>query len=168
MKKAVWSGLLAVASVFVLSTPAMAQTNTANASINVSVSVSARAKLTLGTSAINWTDQDPDSVATLTSGAFNVDVKARTSQGSTVSLTVKANGDLTAGGGATIAISNLTWAGTGDVAATGTSNATTAQTVMSFSNSGQKTGTQNYSMPNSWTYATGNYTAALNYTLTAP
>jgi hypothetical protein len=167
MKKAVWSGILAVAAVFVMSTPAMAQ-STANASINVSVTVSARAKLSLGTAAINWTDQDPDSVLTLSSGAFNVDVKARTSQGATVNLTVLADGNLTASGGASIAISNLTWVGTGDVSGTGTSNATVAQTVMSFTNSGSKAGTQNYSMPNSWAYATGNYTAALNYTLTAP
>ena len=168
MKKAVWSGLLTVAAVFMMSTPALAQGANDSAAIVVSVSVNARAKLTLGTAAINWTDQDPDSVATLSSGPFNVDVKARTSQGSTVALTVKANGNLTESGGGSIPISSLTWTGTGSVAATGTSDATTAQTVISFTNSGNRNGTQTYSMPNSWAYATGSYTATLNYTLVAP
>ena len=50
----------------------------------------------------------------------------------------------------------------------GTSNKTTGQTVVSFANSGNRSGSQTYSLPNSWSYATGSYTATLNYTLVAP
>ena len=33
---------------------------------------------------------------------------------------------------------------------------------------GARSGTQTYSLPNSWTYTVGSYTTTLNYTLTAP
>jgi hypothetical protein len=167
MKKAVWSGLLAVTAVLMTSTPALAQTTDA-ASILVTVNVNARAKLTLGTAAITWADADPDVTPTLSSGAISVDVKARTTAGSTVALTVVATDDLKAGTNV-ITIDQLTWTGTGaSFAATGTSNKTTSQNVVSFVNSGNRSGSQTYSLPNSWSYATGAYTATLNYTLVAP
>lgn len=168
MKKAVWSGLLAVAAVFTMSTPALAQGVNDTAAINVTVNVNARAKLTLGTATITWADADPDTVATLSSGAIAVDVKARTSAGSTVALTVLASDDLKSGTDS-IVISNLTWTGAGaNFVANGVSNKTTGQSVVSFQNSGARSGTQTYSLPNSWAYATGSYTATLNYTLVAP
>jgi hypothetical protein len=40
--------------------------------------------------------------------------------------------------------------------------------VGAWTGSGNQTGTQTYSLANSWTYATGTYTAALTYTLTVP
>ena len=167
MKKAVWSGFLAATAVLMMSTPLFAQANDA-AAIAVTVNVNARAKLTLGTAAITWADADPDVVATLSSGAVSVDVKARTSGGSTVALTVLASDDLKSGTDV-ITINNLTWSGAGaNFAATGTSNKTTAQSVASFINSGNRSGFQTYSLPNSWSYATGSYTATLNYTLVAP
>jgi hypothetical protein len=167
MKKAVWSGLLAVTALLMMSTPALAQAND-TAAINVTVNVNARAKLTLGTAAITWADADPDVTPTLSSGAITVDVKARTSAGSSVALTVVASDDLKAGTNV-ITIDNLTWTGTGaNFAANGTSNKTTSQNVVSFTNSGSHSGTQTYSLPNSWSYATGAYTATLNYTLVAP
>jgi hypothetical protein len=71
-------------------------------------------------------------------------------------------------GGNTIGVSNLTWAVTGSGYQAGTSNKTTAQTVGSWTGPGNTLGTQTFSLPNSWTYATGTYTVTLNYTLTAP
>ena len=164
MKKALWSGVAAVAAVLVVSTSAFAQAS-ANASIAVTANVNAKAKLTLGTASITFADADPDTTPTMTATAFNIDVKARAS--GAVTLTVLASGDLTATGG-TIPISSLTWTATGSGFQNGTSDKTTAQTVGSWAASGSPSGTQTFSLPNSWTYATGTYTVTLNYTLTAP
>ena len=164
MMKAVWSVVGAVAAVLVLSSSAFAQAS-ANGSISVTANVAAQAKLTLGTASITFADADPDTTPTMTSSAVNIDVKARAS--GAVTLTVLASGDLTAAGG-TIPISNLTWAATGSGFVAGISDKTTAQTVGSWGVSGNPSGTQTYSLPNSWTYATGTYTVTLNYTLTAP
>jgi hypothetical protein len=87
--------------------------------------------------------------------------------GSTVSLTILAAGDLLSGASA-IPISNVTWTASGAGFVAGTMNSTTAQTVASWTNSGNRTGTQNYFLANSWNYATGNYSTSATYTLTAP
>jgi hypothetical protein len=47
-------------------------------------------------------------------------------------------------------------------------NKATAQTVGSWTGSGNRSGTQSYALANSWNYATGAYTAMATYTLTAP
>jgi hypothetical protein len=80
---------------------------------------------------------------------------------------VLASGDL-ASGGNSIAVSNLTWTSSGGGFQAGTSNKTVAQSVGSWSGSGNQSGSQTYALANSWTYATGTYTVTLNYTLTAP
>lgn len=164
MMKAVWSGVAAVALVLGASTSAFAQA-TANGAIGVTANVAAKAKLTLGTAAIAFADADPDTTPVMTATAVDIDVKARTS--GAVTLTVLATGDLVSGSN-TIGISNLTWAATGSGYQAGTSNKTVAQTVGAWAGSGSPIGTQTYSLPNSWTYATGTYTVTLNYTLTAP
>lgn len=169
MKKVVCSGIFAVAGLLVGTAPAQAQ-STANGTVNVTANVSARAKLTLGSGtshSLTFADADPDVTPTLTASAFNVAVKARTTAAGTVSLTVQANGDL-ASGTDQIAISNLTWAATGTNFVGGTSDSATAQNVGSWTGSGNYSGTQTYSLVNSWAYNTGTYTATLNYTLTAP
>lgn len=166
MKKAVWSGFLVAAGFLLMSAPAFAQ-STATGAINVTVNVSARAKLTLGAASVSFADADPDVTPTLTSSAISVDVKSRTSANGAVSLTVAAGGDLTNAATDTIAISNLTWTATGTNFVGGTSN-TTAQTLGSWTGSGNRAGSHTYSLPNSWAYATGAYTATLTYTLTAP
>lgn len=166
MKKAVWSGILAGAALVCFSVPAFAQA-TATGSINVTVNVSARARLTLGAAAITFADADPDTVPTMTSSAVTIDVRARTGAGNASTLTVLASGPLTSGTD-TIAITNLTWTVTGTGFAAGTANSTTAQTVGSWAGPGSPSGTQTFSLPNSWTYAIGSYAATLNYTLTVP
>jgi hypothetical protein len=166
MIKAVWSGVSAAAAIFLCSTPALAQA-THNGSINVSATVAAKAKLTLGAAAISFADADPDVTPTMTSAAVSIDVKARTSAAGNVTLTVLASGDLVSGGNS-IAISNLTWTATGAGFQAGTSNKTVAQAVGGWVGSGSPSGTQTFSLPNSWTYATGTYTVTLNYTLSAP
>jgi len=165
MMKVVWSGVVAAAVLLGASSAYAQATNTG--SLNVSATVAAKAKLTLGTSSLTFADADPDVTATMTSAALPLDVKARTSATGAVTLTVLAGGDLVAGGNS-IAISNLTWTATGTGFQAGTSNKTLAQTVGSWVGSGSPSGTQTFSLPNSWAYNTGTYTVTLNYTLTAP
>ena len=167
MKKAVWSGVIAVAGVLFLSGTAYAQA-TDNKTINVQVNVNARAKLTLGTATVSFTDQDPDTVPTLTSSAVAVSVKARTTATGAVNLTVLAGGDFANSAGDLIPLNTLTWAATGTSFVGGFADKTTAQSVGSWTGSGQQDGTNTFSLPNSWSYAVGTYAVALNYTLSAP
>jgi hypothetical protein len=167
MKKAVWTGILAAAAFVCFAEQANAQ-STDNKSISVTVNVSARAKLTLGTAAITFNDADPDTTPTLTSGAISIDVKSRTTAAGTVLLTVVASDDLKTAGGDIIDIVGLTWTASGTGFVAGTSNRTTAQPVGSWGGSGNRSGSHTYSLPNSWDYETGSYTATLNYTLSAP
>jgi hypothetical protein len=168
MKKAVWSGAVATAVLLLGSTTASAQ-QTANASIAVTANVNAKAKLSLGLAAITFADADPDVTPLYTSAAVSVDVKARTTAGGNVLLTVLASGDLTASPTVTIPIGTLTWAATGTgFTASGANNSTTAQTLGQWSGSGNPSGSHTLSLPNLWTYNTGTYTVTLNYTLTAP
>jgi hypothetical protein len=160
-------GLSTAAAVLLMSSSAYAQV-TANASLAVTVNVAARARLTLSAAAITFADQDPGTVPTLSATALTVDVGARTSPTGNVALTVLATGPL-ASGTNTIAINNLAWSTTGTgFAATGTSNATTAQSVGTWTGPGTRSGSQVYTLPNSWTYAVGTYTTTLNYTLSVP
>ncbi len=166
MMKAVWSGVVTVAAVMLVSTSAFAQASN-TASISVTANVNAKAKLTLGAASITFADADPDVVPTMTSSAVSIDVKARSSAAGAVTLTVLASGDLVSGAN-TIGIGNLTWTATGSGFQAGTSNKTTAQTVGGWTGSGSPSGTQTFALPNSWSYNTGTYTVTLNYTLTAP
>jgi hypothetical protein len=166
MKKAVWSGMAVAAAFVCFSSPAYAQaTDTAN--VVVSVNVSARARLTLSALAINFPDSDPDADPSIVATPLNVAVKARTTSGSNITLTVQANGPLTAGAN-TIPIANLTWTTTGAGYVAGTSASATAQPVGSFTGSNNHAGTQTFALLNSWAYNIGTYTATLTYTLTAP
>lgn len=165
MTKSVWGGAFITAAVLFLSGTAYAQ-STATATIGVTANVNARAKLALGTASVSFADADPDVTATLSSAAISVDVKARTSGSGNVLLTMQASGDLTSGTD-TIAIGNLSWAVTGAGFQAGSAS-TTARTLGSWTGSGNPAGTHTLQLPNSWSYATGSYTATLTYTLTAP
>jgi hypothetical protein len=166
MKKAVWSGIVTAAAVLCFSAPAFAQA-THTGAITVTANVNAKAKLTLGAASIMFADADPDVSPTVSAGSIPIDVKARSSANGAVTLTVLASDDLKAGTNV-IAISNLTWATSGTGFQAGTANKTTAQTVGAWTGSGSPSGTQTYSLVNSWTYATGTYSVTLNYTLSAP
>ena len=171
MTKAVWSTVTTAAAVVLFSalgaTDAAAQ-NTANGSLNVTVNVAGRAALTIGAAGITFNDADPDTVATLTSAGLNVTVKARTAPTSNVTLTCIASGDLSAGAGLNIPVSTRSWSTASAGFANGAGNVSTAQSVGTWAGPGARTGTLVFSLPNSWTYATGTYTTTLNYTLTVP
>jgi hypothetical protein len=165
MRKTLWKAGLSAAALLLMSSSAFAQTT---ATLNVNLTVAARARLTLSTTSITLPDLDPTTNPTLSAPAVDVNVAARTTPTNNWNLTVQATGDLTGTGG-TIAIANLTWAGSGSgFNATGTSNSATPQTVGAWTGSGAFTGAQTYSIPNSWAYGVGNYATALNYTLTVP
>jgi hypothetical protein len=148
-------------------TPALAATDTK--SVTVSATVNAAATLVLGVNTVTFADADPGTTASIaaTEGAISVTAKARTSASGAVTLTILAADDLKSGSDV-IGISNVTWTATGSGYQTGTLNKTTAQTVGSWTGPGTHAGTVSYALANSFSYATGSYTANATYTLTAP
>jgi hypothetical protein len=137
--------------------------------LTVNATVSARATLSLGQSAINFPDADPDMVNPIdaTENAVSVTAKVRTGASSTATLTHLAGGDLMSGTD-TILIGNVTWTAAGAGFQAGTMNKSSAQTAGSWTGSGNRSGTFSYFLANSWSYATGTYAASSTYTLTAP
>jgi hypothetical protein len=137
--------------------------------LTVNATVAATASLTLGAGTISFPDANPDTTPSIPgNAALSIVAKGKTSTGSSVTLTVLATGDLTAGGSDVIPISNVTWTtgSTGFVA--GTMNKTTAQTVGSWANSGNRPGSISFFLANSWDYAVGSYSTTATFTLTAP
>jgi hypothetical protein len=137
--------------------------------LTINATVSARATLSLGQSSIHFPDADPDATPSIaaTENAVSVTAKVRTGSISTATLTHVAAGDLVSGSD-TILIGNVTWTVTGAGFQLGTMNKTTPQTAGSWTGSGNRSGTFSYFLANSWSYATGSYTASSTYTLTAP
>jgi len=172
MKKAVWSGIITAVGMLAMSTSVYAQAQTATGTVNVNANVNAKAKLTINGGAnasITFADADPDVLATLPSAPLNIAVKARTSGTGAVTLTVRASQDLTSATSDTIAITALKWTSTGtNFAVSGISSTGADVSVFSATGSGNHSGVQNYTLDNSWAYATGTYTTTLTYTLTAP
>ena len=78
-----------------------------------------------------------------------------------------AQGDLISGSNS-IAISNVTWTASGSGFSGGTMSKSTSQSVGQWKGSGTYTGTLAFFLRNSWSYASGNYTQRVTFTLTAP
>jgi hypothetical protein len=137
--------------------------------LTVNSTVSARASLVIATTTVNFPDADPSSVASIeaTEGPVTVTASVRTGSSGSATLQVQANGDLVSGSD-TIDISNVTWTASGTGFSSGIMNKSVSQPAGSWTGSGQRTGTFNYFLANSWNYATGSYTTTLTYTLTAP
>jgi hypothetical protein len=137
--------------------------------LTVNATVSARATLSIGQSSIHFLDADPDGTPSIaaTENTVSVTAKVRTGSGSTATLTHLAAGDLVSGSD-TILIGNVTWTASGAGYQAGTMNKATAQTAGSWTGSGNRSGSFSYFLANSWSYATGTYTASSTYTLTAP
>ena len=159
--------LLVAAIALALVQPLGAATATSN--ITMTATVSDAATLIVSLAALTFPNADPDTVPSVaaTQGAVTITARARTSGGSTVTLTLLAASDLTSGGD-TIAISNMTWTVGGAGFVAGTMSRLAAQSVASWTNSGNRTGTQTFALANSWSYPTGNFSATATYTLTAP
>ncbi len=142
--------------------------------LTVTANVGSTAKLTLGATTLTFPDSDPDGtpLITATEGAITVTAKAKTAAGNPVTLTVRSSGgssgDLVSGPN-TIPIANLSWTGTGTGFVAGpTSVSNINQSAGSWPVSGTYSGTQTFSLVNSWAYAVGTYTATITYTLTSP
>jgi len=134
--------------------------------LTINAAVSARASITLGVASVDFADADPDNFPNINaSAAVSVTAKSRTSQGNAVTLTIEAP-DLTEVGGGTIAASQISWVANGDLAGGTLSNA--AVTLVSSTNSGQRTGDMAFVLINSWAYAVGAYSTTVTYTLSAP
>ena len=137
--------------------------------LEIKATVGSWAKLTLGETAINFIDTDPDTVSIPASeNAVSVTVKVRTGSTSAVTLTHLAAGNLTNADSDEIPIGNVTWTATGAGYVAGTMNRITSQTAGSWTGPGSHDGTFSYSLVNSWNYAPGDYTINSTYTLTAP
>ena len=162
--------LLLVATVMVAiawAVPASAQT-TATAGLTISASVSAIAKLTVSTSTLTFPNTDPDTGGiniSPTEGVVSIAAKAKSGSNFGVTLTLKADDDSKSGSDV-ITIDKISWTASGTSFVAGTMSRT-AQTVASWTGSGNKSGTQTFSMLNSWDYPVGSYTATAVYTLTS-
>ncbi|HWP34106.1 MAG TPA: hypothetical protein VNM66_00775 [Thermodesulfobacteriota bacterium] len=164
------ASLAALTLAGVLLAPAAAPAATATQNLTIGATVAARATLTLGATAINFPDADPDAVPSIpaTENPVSVTARVRTASTNTPTLTVLASGDLTSGTD-TIPISNVSWTAGGAPFINGTMSATTAQSAASFpAGSGQYSSSFSYFLVNSWSYNVGSYTASVTYTLTAP
>jgi hypothetical protein len=165
-----WQGLSVplIALVFWgLASPAAAFNTTAE--VGVSAPLASSAQLSITPSSINFPNADPDTVPSIpaTENPVTVIANAQTNGNKTVTLSVIANGDLIFGS-STIPIGNVTWTASGSGFQAGTMSKTTPQTAGNWQRSGSRTGTFSYFLKNSWSYATGNYTQTITYTLTAP
>jgi len=149
----------------VVTTDGASKTATASAT----VTIAATAKLSLSSTTLAFPDADPDTTPAIpaSGGAITITAKARTTIGSTVTLVVQATDDLLSGLDRILA-TQLTWTSSGAGFVAGTMSRTAAQSVASWTSSGAWSGTQSYTLLNSWTYATGTYSTTLTYTLTAP
>jgi hypothetical protein len=163
------TGSLVIALCGLLAAAPVAHAASQTQNVTGTATVAALAKLSLSTSSITFPDADPDTTPSIapSQGAITIIAKGRTSLGTTVTLTVLASDDFRAGT-ATILVNNLTWTATGAGFVAGTMSKTAAQTVGSWTDSGNRSGTQSYLLQNSWNYATGTYSLTLAYTLTAP
>jgi hypothetical protein len=142
--------------------------------VTISATVASTAKLTLNTSTITFPDADPDVTTSIPANENGAVVTAKVKTGSSTSATlnVLAADDLKSGSDA-IPITNITSSATntsGSFFSAGpiTWSKTTPGVTVGQGNSGSYTGTFSWFLANSWTYATGNYTAQAQYTLTAP
>lgn len=167
MKKAVWSAMAAVA-VLACADVAQAQTTHATANITASVAIGTRAQLTLSGN-VSFPDMDPDAFATVPAAAIDVSARARVAPGTQMLVTVLAERQYFDAGTSTIPVANVSWTGTGGAyMPNGTLNHLTAQNVASWTGPAQQNGTQTYALQNLWSYAPGNYSMLLTYTLVTP
>jgi hypothetical protein len=141
---------------------------TANAVVNVNAPLASTAQLILNPTTINFPDAAPDTVPSIPANStVAVTANATTGTTSTVTLQALAQGDLVSGANS-IPISNVTWTAGGAGFVAGTMSKTTAQSVGRWTGSGTRYGTLSFFLHNSWSYATGNYTQRVTFTLTAP
>lgn len=149
--------------------PAFGQAASESNVVTATVNITPLAKLNLSALSLTFPDTNPDAAPQVpaASGPLTITARARATPGSTVILTVRALDDLRSGTDV-IPASAVTWTASNSGFVGGTLSATVDRTVGSWPTSGLHTGQQTFLFQNSWSWATGNYTVTLVYTLTAP
>jgi hypothetical protein len=124
------------------------------------------AQLTITPASVNFRN----SVAPLIPAQENpvsVTANAQIDDQSTAVLSVFAGDDLVSGADK-ISIDKVSWTATGDGFVAGTMKKNVSVTAGSWQGPGEHVGTFSFFLANSWSYATGNYSQTVIYTLTAP
>ena len=168
MKKAVWSAAAATA-ILMYSTSAYAQPVNLTQTLTATATVGNQAKLTvLGT--ISFPDTDPDLPGAIpnSGGPVSIAAKARVADTTLVSLTVHSDKTHFDSPGTTIPVGALKWSSSGGVFLPNGSMANAAQAVGSWTGPANHSGTQTFTLDNSWAYAPGSYSVTLTYTLSTP
>jgi len=139
---------------------------TTNQTLTINATVSARVTLTLSVAAVTFGDADPDVTNPIVlTDVLTITAKARVGAAQGVTLTAAAAGPLTSGSD-TIPIGNVSWTCSGAGYVPGTMN-TVAQAAGSWTGPGSYAGVHSFSLVNNWSYAPGNYSTTVLYTLSA-
>ncbi len=126
----------------------------------------ASATLTLSTSTLHFPSADPDTSPTInaTENPLGVLVRVTGNPNGQVQLTALAAGDLRSGVNV-IAISAVTWTAAGNGFVSGTLSSSSPQLMGQWAGNVYQQGSQSFQLTNSWSYATGNYSQTVLYTL---
>lgn len=168
--RAPWLALLMAAMALIsLSLPIPLNAGSSIITLDVQADDSATIQLTIDQTSINFPSANPGSVSKIASSQNPVTITASANidTGSTATLTALATGDLVSGMDK-ISISNVTWTVAGDGFVPGTMSNGSSVTAGSWQGPDQHVGVFSFFLANSWSYATGNYSATVTYTLTAP
>jgi len=124
------------------------------------------ARLTLGAGTLTFPNADPDLFPTVsaTENPIAVSVRVTGRPASQSQLTALSAGDLTAGG-SLIPISAVGWTAQGRGFLSGILSKDSPQLMGQWVGSVNEQGSQQFSLANSWSYATGNYSQTVVYTL---
>ncbi len=159
--------VLAIGIVVVVAAAAAAQ-GSRSRDVTATFVVTSQSSLKISSASLTFPNADPDTVGQIraSEGPLSVTVSSRSTPGSVINLSVQASDDLRSGL-STIAVSALTWTASGSGFVGGTMSKT-AQTVGSWTTTGNTTGLLTFSLRNAWTYSVGNYGTTITYTLTVP
>ncbi len=152
-----------------LSLPLSLNADTSIVITDVDASSNSSATLTINMTSITFPNANPGAVPMVPANENPVAVTANVQieEGSTATLTVLAGGDLISGNDK-IAINTVSWTATGGGLLPGIMNKVTPVLAGSWTSPGEYTGAFSFFMANSWSYATGNYSQTVTYTVTAP
>lgn len=126
--------------------------------------------LSLSSPSLAFASADPDTTPTLSAPPLTLTYTVFLSGGAEWRITVLASDDFR-NGPSVIPVSSVTWAATpAPPFRSGTLSRTAAQTVARGVGDVllQASGTATFSLPNSWSYDVGTYTASLVFTLSCP
>jgi len=128
-----------------------------------------KVSLTIGRSAINFPDSDPDLVPSVpaSENPLTIGVRVSGNPHDAWRLEVLASGDLVSGS-SIIPVSNVSWTAKPLPFINGKLDRTTPQVVASGSGNINLSGTVQFYFKNSWNYLVGNYSQVVIYSLSVP